>query len=267
MMPNYLRKLESCLLKKTEEARLHWYANIFNDMGTDWEAIVNARNTEIEADFIESLIGTKGVILDLCCGTARHSIALFKRRIRMVGMDLSANLLRIAKTRMNQAGVSFPLVRADMRFFPFRDKVFRAILSMFTSFGYLPSESEDALSFLEINRTLRRQGSFLLDIANRDHIVKTFRERDWAEFEPFFMLERRSIDFKESKLKSQWTLIQKKTGRVKHIEHVVRLYAFTRIEQLLSEAGLKVARVYGGYDKQEFTIDAPRMITLAKKTG
>jgi len=185
----------------------------------------------------------------------------------MVGMDLSANLLKIAKTRMDQAGFRFPLVRADMRFFPFRDKVFHAILSMFTSFGYLPSESEDALSLLEINRTLRPKGNFLLDLANRDHILKTFRERDWAEFEPFFMLERRSIDLEESKLKSQWTLIQKKTGQVKLIEHIVRLYTFTRVEQLLSEAGLGVTKLFGGYEGQEFTLDASRMITLAQKAG
>jgi SAM-dependent methyltransferase len=240
--------------------------NIFNDMGTDWEAIVNARDTDNEANFIESNIGNRGVVLDLCCGTARHSIALSKRGLNMVGMDLSANLLEIAKTRMIQAGHKFPLVRADMRFFPFRDNVFHAILNMFTSFGYLPSESEDALSLLEINRTLRRKGNFLLDVANRDHILKTFRERDWAEFEPFFMLERRSVDLKESKLKSQWTLIQKKTGHVKLIEHNVRLYTFTRVEQLLSEAGLAVTRLFGGYDKQKFTLDASRMITLAQKT-
>lgn len=252
---------------KPKKARQQWYVNIFNDMGTDWEAIVNARDTDNEADFIESNIGAKGVVLDLCCGTARHSIALSTRGLTMVGMDLSANLLKIAKTRMDQAGLRFPLVRADMRFFPFRDKVFRAILSMFTSFGYLPSESEDALSLLEINRTLRPKGNFLLDLANRDHILKTFRERDWAEFEPFFMLERRSIDLEESKLRSQWTLIQKKTGQVKLIEHIVRLYTFTRVEQLLSEAGLGVTKLLGGYEGQEFTLDASRMITLAQKAG
>jgi SAM-dependent methyltransferase len=236
-------------------------------MGADWEAIVNARDTKNEADFVESIIGTKGIVLDLCCGTARHSIALSKRGSNVVGMDLSTNLLTIAKTRMKQAGYKFPLVRADMRYFPFRDSVFCAILSMFTSFGYLPSENEDALSILEISRTLRRKGKFVLDVANRDHILKTFRERDWAEFEPFFMLEKRSIDLKESKLKSQWTLVRKKTGQVKLVEHCVRLYTFTRVEQLLNEAGLEIAELFGGYDKQEFTLDSPRMITLAQKPG
>ncbi len=239
--------------------------NIFNDMNTDWEAIVNARDTEREADFIEDVIPGVGFVLDLCCGTARHSIALAKRRWKIVGMDLSRNLLAIAKSRMKRSGIKFPLVRADMCFFPFRDQVFNAILSMFTSFGYLPSESEDSLSLLEINRTLRNKGMFLLDLANRDHIIRGFRERDWAEFEPFYLLEKRSLDLEGSKLSSQWTLIQKKTGQVRPILHIVRLYTYTRAEQLLNDAGLEITDVFGGYEKQDFTLEASRMIVSARK--
>lgn len=243
------------------------YVNIFDDMGADWEAITNTRDTENEADFIKSALATKGLVLDLCCGTARHSIALSKQALSVVGIDLSKNLLTLAEARVKQAGARLPLVRADMRFFPFRDDVFSAVISMFTSFGYLPSESEDALSLLEISRTLKRRGKFLLDLANKDHIVRTFRERDWAEFEPFYMLERRSLDLRGSRLTSQWTLVRKNSGKVEFVEHNVRLYAFVRVEQLLNEAGLTIRNVYGGYEKQEFTLDSSRMITVAEKLG
>ena len=241
------------------------YVNIFNDMGADWKAIVNARDTSNEVSFVESLLSKKGLILDLCCGTGRHSIALRKRGLNVIGMDLSRNLLAIAKLQMTRARVRFPLIRADMRFFPFRDNLFSAVINMFTSFGYLPSESEDAVSLLEINRTLRSKGRFLLDLANRDHIVKTFRERDWAEFEPFYLLEKRLLDLKNSRLTSQWTLIDKNTIRVKSIQHTVRLFTISRVEQLLNEAGLVIKKVYGRYEKQEFTLDASRMIVLAEK--
>ncbi len=253
------------MLKRSKLERHQWYVNIFDDLGRDWEAIVNARDTRKEADFVEKVISKRGFVLDLCCGTARHSIALGERGWNVIGMDLSRNLLAIAKLRIERAGVKMPLVRADMRFLPFRDNVFNAIINMFTSFGYLPSESEDAVSLLEVNRTLRGRGKFLLDLANRDHIVKTFRERDWAEFEPFFLLERRSLDLMGSRLTSQWTFIQKNTGQVRSIEHNVRLFTITRVEQLLNEAGLMVQDVYGGYEKQEFALEASRMIVLAEK--
>jgi len=250
---------------KRKSKKRRRYVNIFNDMDADWEAIVNARDTSKEVSFIESVLFKNGTILDLCCGTGRHSIALRKQGLNVIGIDLSKNLLTIAQLRMKRARVRFPLIRADMRFFPFRDNLFSAIINMFTSFGYLPSESEDAVSLLEINRTLRSKGTFLLDLANRDHVVKTFRERDWAEFEPFYLLEKRLLDLKASKLISQWTLVEKNTTRVKSIQHTVRLFTMSRVEQLLNEAGLTIKEVYGGYEKQEFTLDTSRMIVLAEK--
>jgi SAM-dependent methyltransferase len=253
------------LFKKRHE-RHPGYVNIFDDLGTDWEAIVNERDTENEADFIQDTAAKKGPVLDLCCGTGRHIVALSKRGCNVTGMDVSRKLLAIAKLRMARAKVQVPLVRADMRFFPFRDGVFATILNMFTSFGYLPSESEDALCLLEINRTLKGKGRFLLDLANRDHIIKGFRERDWAEFKPYYLLEKRSLDIKASKLSSQWTLIRKKTGRTKSIRHSVRLYTYARLEQLLNEAGLAVEHAYGGYEGQDFTLETSRMIIIAQKS-
>ena len=98
-------------------------------------------------------------------------------------------------------------------------------------------------------------------------MVRGFRERDWAEFGPFYMLERRSLDLRTSTLSSRWTLIRKNSSRVRSIKHTVRLYTFLRAEQLLNEAGLGINKVYGGYEKQDFTIEASRMIIVAEKLG
>lgn len=249
----------------TQPEKKQWYVNIFNDMGKDWEAIVNARDTEKETAFIESVAPKRGVALDLCCGTGRHSITLRKRGWNIVGMDLSRNLLEIAKQKMKEANVEFPLVRADMRYFPFRDEAFSAIINMFTSFGYLPSESEDIKCLLEVHRTSKKNGTFLLDLSNRDHMAKNFRERDWAEFEPFYLLEKRTLDLENSRLKSDWTIIHKDTGKAEVLQHEVRLYTLSRIEQLLKKARLTIKEVYGGYEGQEFNLEASRMIVLAQK--
>jgi len=242
------------------------YVNIFNELGEDWETIVNVRYTEREADFIESVLSRKETVLDLCCGTGRHSIILRQKGWNMVGLDLSKNLLAIAKRRMKKEGVKFPIVRADMRRFPFREQVFDAVVCMFTSFGYLPSESEDIKSFEEVRRTLRQGGKFLLDLANREHVVKAFQEREWAEFEPFYMLEKRSLDLQTSRLLSLWTIIRKDTKEVKSLQHDLRLYTFQKLRQMLREAGLKVKKVYGGYDRKKFSLESSRMIVLAEKT-
>jgi len=241
------------------------YVNIFNDLSADWEAIVNERDTVKETNFIIKVLPKKRTILDLCCGTGRHSIILQKRGLTLIGLDLSKNLLSIAKQNMKKEKAEFPLVRAEMRHFPFRNQVFDAIVCMFTSFGYLPSEREDVKSFREVERTLRKDGKFLLDVANRDHVVKVFQEREWAEFKPFYLLEKRSLENHASRLMSQWTIIRKDTNEVKTLQHNVRLYTFLRLKQMLSHARLKVSEVYGGYDQKRFSSDSSRMIVLAKR--
>lgn len=241
------------------------YRNIFNELGEDWEAIVNARDSEKEASFIQDVLSKKRTVLDLCCGTGRHSIVMRKLGWSMIGLDLSRNLLAIAKQRMKKDGVYFPLIRADMRYFPFRNQVFDSVMCMFTSFGYLPSEREDLKSFREMRRILREGGKFLLDVINIDHVIKVFHEREWGEFEPFYLLEQRSLDLRRSMLLSQWTIIRKGTKEVRHIQHNLRLYNYQRLKKMLGEANFKIEQVYGGYDKKAFSRDATRMIILAKK--
>jgi SAM-dependent methyltransferase len=241
------------------------YVNIFNDLNEDWEVIVKARHTGKEVGFIRKVMPKREVTLDLCCGTGRHSILLSKKGWQMVGLDLSKNLLTIAKRNMKKAGVNFPLVMGDMRNFPFRNHVFSGVICMFTSFGYLPSDDEDKRSLIEVWRTLKNNGKFLLDVANRDHLVKTFQAREWVEFEPFYLLEKRTLNLKYSRLLSKWTIIRKDTCEVRKIQHDVRLYSFSKLKRILNQVRFRIREVYGGYEKQEFSSETPRMIILAEK--
>jgi ubiquinone/menaquinone biosynthesis C-methylase UbiE len=244
---------------------LQWYTNIFNDLNYDWEAIVDRRDTEKEVAFIKDVLERKGKVLDLCCGTGRHSVILSQHGWSMLGLDLSKNLLIIAKQNMRQNAVDFPLIRADMRYFPFRNKVFKAAVNMFTSFGYLPSEKEDLKCLYEVQRTLMENGDFLIDVVNKEYVAKIYKERDWAEYEPFYLLETRVLDVRKSMLLSEWTIIKKNNGEIRHIQHNLRLYGFSKLRQMLNKAGLRIKEVYGGYDKRKFSQNASRMTLLAQK--
>ncbi len=109
--------------------------------------------------------------MDLACGTGRHLVPLSKEGFNMVGLDVSVNLLRIAKSRWHNA----QLVRADMRFLPFKPKAFAAAISMDTSFGYLPSEQDDLQSLNELRAAMVSGGIFIVDVFNREHLMKRFK--------------------------------------------------------------------------------------------
>ncbi len=124
--------------------------NVFDEMGIYWAEIADKNQTEKQLQFLKNHLKPEGYVLDLACGTGRHSIPLSKEGYGMVGLDVSANLLKIAKQRDGQ----IELVRGDMRFLPFKPQAFAAAVSMDTSFGYLPSEQDDRVSLAEVRRVL-----------------------------------------------------------------------------------------------------------------
>jgi ubiquinone/menaquinone biosynthesis C-methylase UbiE/Holliday junction resolvase len=238
---------------------------VFDKMSEYWDILTSTHPTEKEVDLIEKVVGNNGLMLDLCCGTGRHDILLVKKGWQIVGADLSKNLLRIAKNKMQKEDVSFPIIRCEMQNLPFKNEVFSTVINMFTSFGYLPSEKEDVNSLKEIARTLKPEGRFLLDIVNRDHLLNVFKETDVADFGVFTMEEKRSLDEDKMKVTSQWIVTPNDNGEKLVLTHELRLYTFEGLRQMLASVGLAPKTVYGNYKAEDYGTDSSRLIILAQK--
>jgi ubiquinone/menaquinone biosynthesis C-methylase UbiE len=262
-----------------------------------WEEIAAKSSTNRQVAFLNSVLPTKGLILDLCCGTARHSIPLSKEGYRMVGLDLSANLLRIAREKAAEAHVDLPLVRGDMRYLPFKPHAFSAVASIDTSFGYLRSESEDQQSLAETTRVLAPDGLLLIDVFNREHLIRNRKRKQhrhlrnafarfqraavpliygflapfflrlfrWKAYPSFWMLQNRTLSADGGWLVDSWIIFDKKKKLIRRFCHSVRLYSSGRLEALLAEAGFMVVRVYGDYELQSFGEDSRRLIVIAQR--
>lgn len=72
--------------------------------------------TKQEVDFIECELGIKPgeKIIDLGCGSGRHSIELAKRGYDVVGIDISVTMLEEAKKRSKEAGVNIEFYQEDL---------------------------------------------------------------------------------------------------------------------------------------------------------
>jgi SAM-dependent methyltransferase len=100
-------------------------------------------------------------VLELACGSGQGLGYLARGARKMVGGDLSAPLLRIAR---NHYQGRIPLLRLDAQIIPFRDQSFDAVL-LFEAIYYLPDREAFAR---ECHRVLRDQGVLLLCTANKD---------------------------------------------------------------------------------------------------
>jgi SAM-dependent methyltransferase len=245
-------------------SKVKWHTRLFDDLNEYWAEISDSRDTNKEIDFIETVIHAEGLVLDLCCGTGRHASTLSSRGLKVLGYDISPNLLRIARQRMKTL-YRYPVVRGDMQHLPFKTETFAAAISMFTSFGYLPSEGQDLVCFLEVARTLKEGGQFLVDVVNRDHLFNVFQKKDWGEFPSFYMMEKRVLAPDGARLHSRWTMVNKKDRMQRGFDHDLRLYSRFGMQKLLQRAGLRTVQVYGDYEGHEIQKDSPRLIVLAEK--
>jgi len=71
--------------------RKKWYEELFENYANNYEKESFTQGTIGECDFLEKEIeyNKQVKILDIGCGTGRHSIELAKRGYELVGIDLS----------------------------------------------------------------------------------------------------------------------------------------------------------------------------------
>ena len=98
-----------------------WYEELFENYGLKYDRESFVQGTIGECDFIEREINyNKTVrILDIGCGTGRHTIELAKRGYTVIGIDLSESLLNRAKEKASAQNLQIDFQLHDARELPF----------------------------------------------------------------------------------------------------------------------------------------------------
>lgn len=202
-------------------------------------------------------------ILDLCCGYGRHCFELAQKGFKVTGYDLSSHLLERARKQADSLRLKLKFVLGDMRKIPFKNE-FDAVINMFTSFGFFPKEKENLQVLRGVNQSLKEKGLFLLDTANREFVLKNYRRRRWVPQKGFLMLEDTLFDPFTSRLETNRTLIFENRPKREYF-FSLRLYTLTEIISNFKKAGFVIEQVYGDFDLNEYSLDRPRMVILARK--
>lgn len=101
-------------------------------------------------------------VLELGHGPGHLLVALAQRRHSPMGLDLSRNMGRQARRRLQRTGLSVPLVQARAQSLPFRDGSLDTVLATFpTDFIVQPQ------ALRQVQRVLKHQGRFIVAAAAR----------------------------------------------------------------------------------------------------
>lgn len=217
-----------------------------------------------EAAFIaRSLRLKKGQrLLDLCCGTGRHSFELARRGALVTGLDATSEYL--AQARREAGHSTNPVfVKGDMRRLPF-DGEFDAVVNLWTSFGYFEDPADDLRALRGAARALKPGGLFLIDLVNGDWNRRHAVPRNWSRrSDGTLVLEETTVrEGRDPALLNAWTVIRTGKRPVK-ASFFVRSYDERRLCALLHRAGLVPKRRWGGLDGSPFMGDSKRLVVLA----
>ena len=106
-------------------------------------------------------------LLDCPCGFGRHAIPLAEAGYLVTGLDRSESQLAEAERRRD--GAEWPqFVRGDYRELPFGDASFDAVLTLFSSLGYLERDGDVGV-LRELRRVLRPGRTLVVETAHATH--------------------------------------------------------------------------------------------------
>jgi SAM-dependent methyltransferase len=138
------------------------------DYADSYDALYADKDYVAECDLLEGIFrGARRPVrsvLDMGCGTGRHSVELARRGYEVVGVDLSARMLERARRRAVEEaarGVTFAL--GDIQTVQLGRR-FDAVISMFAVVGYQIGDAAVRSTMANVRRHLEPGGPFVFDV-------------------------------------------------------------------------------------------------------
>ncbi len=228
-----------------------------------YEDTLREEDTPSQVTFLERelALAPGARILDLGCGHGRHANELARRGHAVLGVDLVPGFLEIARDEARREGLSVEYALGDVRGLG-AEAAFDHAICLFDAFGFLEDEG-NAAYLASAAAALRPGGALLLDVRNRDWIVRNILPVTVLDKGDDVMIDRHVFDSRTGRLVDRRTLVR--GGRARTVTFSIRLYALTELEALLRAAGLTPERSWGGWDGAPLSLARNRMLVLARK--
>lgn len=150
-----------------------WYVRVFENTSEAYDREPFVQGTISEVDWIESQLNfdKNSKILDVACGTGRHTIELAARGYEVVGVDISQSQIAAAKEKALFMGVQPTFLVKDGRELCFEDQ-FDAVLNICEGgFGLLEDDHQDFLLLKRASECLKPDGILIMTVLNALHRI------------------------------------------------------------------------------------------------
>ena len=229
-------------------SKKQWYETLYANYATQYDKEPFTQGTLGECDFIDSELGgnPNQAILDVGCGTGRHSIELSRRGYALTGIDLSETQLQKARQKAAEAVLHIDFRRCDARHLPFSDAFDAVIMLCEGGFSLMETDAMNYAILEGIARSLKAGGTLIFTALNAlfplFHSVNDFYEAHAGEetsachssqFDWMTLRDRNVVEFVDD------------AGVPFTLDCQQRYYMPSEISWLLSGLGFRSVSFYG----------------------
>lgn len=229
--------------------------------------------------FLKSLPRRRADVLMLACGTGRAAIPVALAGHRVLGVDLDARMIELARQKRDFSGLSARAL--DLEFGDIlkwkTSRRFDVVSILFNSFLLFTTRETQDQVLQRCHAHLKRGGRLWIDIFNPD-LARIADDEAWnADVRLFFSRELNCAVQRVTHIFAtgvsqvretvfEYTWFDEKQKRRSAKVRFELTYLFPReLESLLLRNGFEVERLMGDYDGGGMKAESPRIIVQARK--
>lgn len=218
----------------------------------------------------EALLSEASCILDLGCGSGTLTEMLAQRGHDMIGVDLSEEMLELARQKQSEHGTGTMYLCQDMREFELYGTV-GAVICMCDSINYLLEEEEVLTCFRLVNNYLYPGGLFLFDFNTVYKYQEVIGDTTIAEDrdECSFIWENYYHPEEEINEYDLTLFVREDSGLYRKYQetHYQRGYTEKQMTELVKAAGMELVEVLDADTKKAPTASSERIRIVAREKG
>lgn len=225
------------------EQMFHVLPEIYDQIGFS-DYATNSVQTYLDFLFQNGWVGRH--ILEIGCGTGTVAEYLAQQSMNVTALDVSAEMLEIARERTYNKGYSIQYVHRDMLAYTDNDRQFDLILSINTM-NYVPSVRHLGSVFSQVNKLLRMEKVFMFDLWTVEGLATLMGRNTEVLYDAHgvFATVRNNFSYDSYRLRQQYTFFYERDGRIIRgdEEHMMRGYPVSPVTSMLTRAGFAVRHV------------------------
>lgn len=208
-------------------------------------------------------------LLDLACGTGELSVRLSKAGFLVTGVDLSSDMLTVARAKADENGGNIRFFQQNMAELEGLGQ-YDVVCIFCDSLNYLETEADVLNTFKQVSLHLKNGGLLLFDVHSIYKIIQVFMNETFAvdEDEISYIWQCCQGEYPNSiEHDLAFFVLDKHTGKYDRFDerHYQRTFSVSEYKRWLSQAGFELLETFSDFHGQNPDDQAERNFFIARK--